>query len=89
MHVSHGLHALPWRQPEPGAHVARAAAFMCLSQAEAGTGCPISMTYSVIPALRHQPEVADESGSRASPRSTTTGGWSRRPTRPARSAGWR
>src|SRR4051794_38312944 len=30
VHVSHGLHALPWRQPEPGAHVARAAAFMCL-----------------------------------------------------------
>ncbi len=59
MHVSHGLHALPWRQPEPGAHVARAAAFMCLSQAEAGTGCPISMTYSVIPALRRQPELAD------------------------------
>ncbi|HEU4598744.1 MAG TPA: acyl-CoA dehydrogenase family protein, partial [Solirubrobacterales bacterium] len=64
MHVSHGLHALPWRQPEPGAHVARAAGFMCLSQAEAGTGCPISMTYSVIPALRHQPEVADEWESR-------------------------
>src|SRR5688572_29074548 len=21
VHVSHGLHALPWRQPEPGAHV--------------------------------------------------------------------
>ena len=59
MHVSSGLHALPWREPEPGAHVARAAAFMCLSQAEAGTGCPISMTYSVIPALRAQPEIAD------------------------------
>lgn len=59
MHVSHGLHALPWRDPQPGAHVARAAGFMCLSQAEAGTGCPISMTYSVIPALRAQPELAD------------------------------
>jgi len=59
-HVSHGLHALPWRRPEPGAHVARAAAFMCLSQAEAGSGCPISMTYSVIPALRSQPDVAAE-----------------------------
>ena len=33
---------------------------MCLSQAEAGTGCPISMTYSVIPALRRQPELAAE-----------------------------
>ena len=58
MHVSHGTHALPWREPQPGAHVARAAAFICLSQAEAGTGCPISMTYSVIPALRRQPDVA-------------------------------
>ncbi len=60
IHVAHGLHSLPWREPEPGAHVARAAAFMCLSQAEAGTGCPISMTYSVIPALRAQPELAAE-----------------------------
>ena len=25
--VTHGLHALPWRQPRPGAHVARAALF--------------------------------------------------------------
>ena len=29
-------------------------------QAEAGIGCPISMTYSVIPALRTQPELAAE-----------------------------
>ena len=33
--------------------------FVC-SQAEAGVGCPISMTYSVIPALRKQPELAAE-----------------------------
>jgi putative acyl-CoA dehydrogenase len=58
--VGHELHSLPWREPQPGAHVARAAAFMCFSQAEAGVGCPISMTYSVIPALRHQPELAEE-----------------------------
>src|SRR6266508_2066371 len=49
-----------WREPQPGAHVARAAAFMCFSQAEAGVGCPISMTYSVVPALRKQPELAEE-----------------------------
>ncbi len=58
--VSHELHSLPWREPQPGAHVARAAAFMCFSQAEAGVGCPISMTYSVVPALRKQPELAEE-----------------------------
>jgi putative acyl-CoA dehydrogenase len=31
-----------------------------MSQAEAGIGCPISMTYSVIPALRTQPDLAAE-----------------------------
>ena len=58
--VGFGLHALPWREPKPGAHVARAAMFMAFSQAEAGVGCPISMTYSVVPALRAQPELAAE-----------------------------
>ena len=58
--VEHGLHALPWREPRPGAHVARAAMFMLLAEVEAGVGCPLSMTYSVVPALRHQPELAAE-----------------------------
>jgi putative acyl-CoA dehydrogenase len=58
--VSHDIHGLPWRQPESGANVARAALFTQLSQAEAGVGCPISMTFSVIPALRAQPDVAAE-----------------------------
>jgi putative acyl-CoA dehydrogenase len=58
--VAHELHALPWRDPRPGAHVARAALFMLLSQAESGHGCPISMTYSSVPALRAQPEIAAE-----------------------------
>ena len=34
--------------------------FMLLMQAESGVGCPISMTYSAIPALRKQPELAAE-----------------------------
>jgi putative acyl-CoA dehydrogenase len=58
--VSHGLHAMPWREPGTGAHVARAAMFMLLMQAESGVGCPLSMTYSAIPALRKQPELAAE-----------------------------
>ncbi|MFL6259702.1 MAG: isovaleryl-CoA dehydrogenase [Thermoanaerobaculia bacterium] len=56
--VEHGLHALPWREPRPGAHVARAALFMLLAEVEAGVGCPLSMTYSAVPALRLQPEAA-------------------------------
>src|SRR5438876_10291828 len=58
--VGHQLHALPWREPRPGAHVARAALFFVLGQVEAGHGCPISMTYSGVPALRVQPELAAE-----------------------------
>jgi putative acyl-CoA dehydrogenase len=58
--ISHGLHASPWRDPRPGAHVARGAAFTALAQVEAGVGCPISMTYSAIPALRTQAELAAE-----------------------------
>jgi putative acyl-CoA dehydrogenase len=58
--ISEGLHASPWCEPGPGAHVARAALFMLLMQAEGGVGCPISMTYSAIPALRTQPELAEE-----------------------------
>jgi len=58
--VGHGLHAMPWREPGPGAHVARAALFMLLMGAESGVGCPLSMTYSAIPALRKQPELAAE-----------------------------
>jgi putative acyl-CoA dehydrogenase len=56
--VSHGLHAAPWADTRPGAHVARAAKFMVWTQAEAGHGCPISMTYSCVPALRHAPALA-------------------------------
>jgi putative acyl-CoA dehydrogenase len=56
--VGHGLHALPWREPRPGAHAARAAAFYIWSQVEGGHGCPVSMTYAAIPALRKQPELA-------------------------------
>jgi putative acyl-CoA dehydrogenase len=56
--VSSGLHAAPWRDDRPGAHVARAAAFYVWGQTDAGHGCPISMTYSIVPALRNAPDLA-------------------------------
>ncbi len=58
--VEHGLHSLPWREPRAGAHVARAALMMLAMQVEAGHGCPISMTFSALPALRATPELAAE-----------------------------
>src|SRR4030081_479244 len=56
--VGHGLHAMPWREPRLGAHAARAAAFYIWSQVEGGHGCPVSMTYAAVPALRQQKELA-------------------------------
>jgi putative acyl-CoA dehydrogenase len=54
------LQSLPWLEPSPGAHVARAALFMLLGQVEAGVGCPLSMTFASVPALRAEPPLADE-----------------------------
>jgi putative acyl-CoA dehydrogenase len=56
--VSHGLHGAPWRSDRPGAHGARAAKFYVWAQAEAGHLCPISMTYAVVPSLRHHAALA-------------------------------
>jgi len=58
--IGNGLHALPWREPRAGAHAARAAGFYVWSQVEGGHGCPVSMTYAAVPALRQQPELAAE-----------------------------
>jgi putative acyl-CoA dehydrogenase len=56
--VEAGLHAAPWQDERPGAHVARAAGFYVWGQSEAGHCCPVSMTYAVVPALRNAPELA-------------------------------
>jgi putative acyl-CoA dehydrogenase len=56
--VGQGLHATPWRDPRPGAHVARAAGFYVWGATDAGHCCPISMTYAIVPALRHAPSLA-------------------------------
>jgi putative acyl-CoA dehydrogenase len=56
--VAHGLHGSPWRDPRPGAHAARAAKLSVWGHADAGHMCPISMTYAIVPALRHNAELA-------------------------------
>ncbi|MEU4093414.1 acyl-CoA dehydrogenase family protein [Streptomyces sp. NPDC026673] len=44
----------------PGGHLRRAAGFLVWSQAEAGHGCPVSMTHAAVPALRTDPVLAAE-----------------------------
>jgi putative acyl-CoA dehydrogenase len=56
--VADGLAGAPWADAGDAPHVTRAAKFALWTQVEAGHGCPISMTYSVVPALRAHPELS-------------------------------
>src|SRR5512147_1948840 len=56
--VAEGLAGAPWADERPGAHVARTAAGLVWGHTEAGHGCPTSMTYAAVPALRAQPNLA-------------------------------
>lgn len=56
--IEHGLPSLPWTSPGEGAHVARASMTYLHSQAEAGSGCPLTMTFAAVPTLKLQPELA-------------------------------
>ena len=66
--VGNGLHGTPWmraisldgadRAADQHEHLVRALKFYVWGQVEAGHGCPISMTYAIVPALRHAPELA-------------------------------
>ncbi|MFI2238619.1 acyl-CoA dehydrogenase family protein [Streptomyces chrestomyceticus] len=44
----------------PAGHVRRTAGFLVWTQAEAGHGCPLSMTHAAVPALRADPALAVE-----------------------------
>ncbi|MFI1165722.1 acyl-CoA dehydrogenase family protein [Streptomyces sp. NPDC020801] len=56
--VAEGLAGAPWADDRPGAHVARTAGGLVWGHTDAGHGCPTSMTYAAVPALRAQPELA-------------------------------
>jgi putative acyl-CoA dehydrogenase len=58
--IEREIHSLPWRDPQPGVHVVRSALMYVYGQLNAGVMCPVSMTYSVIPALREEPGLAEE-----------------------------
>jgi putative acyl-CoA dehydrogenase len=53
-----GLHGTAWSHPTPNSHLVRAAKLILWGQVDAGHGCPISMTYGVVPALRANPELS-------------------------------
>jgi putative acyl-CoA dehydrogenase len=62
--MEHRVHNLPWAWPEPGAMVARAALHSMLAQVEAGSCCPLTMTFAAWPVLREDKDLAAEWGPR-------------------------
>ncbi|SDY18492.1 putative acyl-CoA dehydrogenase [Modestobacter sp. DSM 44400] len=60
--VGHGLAGTPWAEAAAGdrhAHVRRAVGYVGWTQVEMGHGCPVTMTYAAVPALRRAPDLAE------------------------------
>jgi putative acyl-CoA dehydrogenase len=56
--MRHEIHDIAWKTDEPGAHVAHLALAGMFTEVEAGTMCPINMTYAAVPALQAHADVA-------------------------------
>ncbi len=57
--LSAGVSSAAWTAKKAG-HVLHSALIYQMGQADGGVCCPMSMTYAVVPALRHAPEIAKE-----------------------------
>lgn len=59
--MAFGMHSFAWQhEHREAAHVARAAVMYLGSQADAGTACPMSMTYAAIPSLLCEADLAEQ-----------------------------
>src|SRR3954451_14341768 len=68
--IGHGLAGAPWADARPSirptapgrgdrhAHARRAVGYLGWTQVEMGHGCPVTMTYAAVPALRQARELA-------------------------------
>ncbi|WP_425491506.1 acyl-CoA dehydrogenase family protein [Cognatiluteimonas sedimenti] len=65
--IEHGVAGLSWREPQPGAHVARAALGYLHYQAEPGSSCPLTMTHAAVPVLRREPGLREWADKAAAP----------------------
>lgn len=56
--IENNYHSLPWIKKSPGTHVVRAGLGYMHVQADPGSGCPLTMTFAAVPALKHQADIA-------------------------------
>lgn len=57
--IEAGHHSMPWKNPKLGTHVVRAGIEYLHTQADPGSGCPLTMTFAAVPAIKHQPNIAE------------------------------
>ena len=58
--ISKNIPSLPWVKSKKGAHVVRAAMEYLHMQADAGSGCPLTMTFASAAVFKHSPKLAEE-----------------------------
>src|SRR5690606_13717619 len=58
--IEAGMHSLPWLQPKLAGRGARAGLVYQHMSADAGSGCPLTMTCAAVPALQHAPAIAKD-----------------------------
>lgn len=56
--IEAGVPSLPWRERKSGAHVARAGLEYLHMHADAGSACPLTMTFAAVPAISGTESVA-------------------------------
>lgn len=60
MAISNRVHNFAWANESNAGHVGQSVLTYLFSQPEGGVMCPMAMAYSVVPALRTTPAIADE-----------------------------
>lgn len=55
--LENGLAGAAWSDTDANAHLIRAAKFGVWQMTDAGHGCPVSMSYAIVPALKQSPEL--------------------------------
>jgi len=50
--------SLPWKNSQPGSHVVRMARNYLYNQNEAGSACPLTMTFACVPSINHNKALA-------------------------------
>lgn len=58
--VENDIPSLPWKNEQAGSHVVRMAKNYIYNQNEAGSACPLTMTFSAVPPLSANPHIGPE-----------------------------